>query len=109
MRAPASVDFGDQQVGTAKVKDLVVTNDGPGILVVGRLSIASGGSTAFTFSPSQVAAPVAPALGSARAVVADYFADGQLNGAYSVDELRAALVFAQRHQSRSAQYSAFSM
>jgi len=40
-------------------------------------------------------------------VIADYFVDGQLNGSYSVDDLRAALRFAQKRVGTGAQYSAF--
>jgi len=40
-------------------------------------------------------------------VIADYFVDGQLNGSYSVEDLRAALAFAQDRVGTGAQYSAF--
>lgn len=40
-------------------------------------------------------------------VIADYFVDGQLNGTYSVEDLRGALAFAQRQSGSGAQYSAF--
>jgi hypothetical protein len=40
-------------------------------------------------------------------VVADYFVDGQLDGIYSVDDLRGALAFAQERAGGGAQYSAF--
>ena len=40
-------------------------------------------------------------------VIADYFLDGQLNGTYSVDDLRAALAFAQDRVGTGGQYSAF--
>lgn len=57
-----------------------------------------------------VAIPLA--LGGAAAsapndVIADYFLDGQLNGTYSVDDLRAALAFAQDRVGTGGQYSAF--
>jgi len=40
-------------------------------------------------------------------VIADYFVDGQLDAVYSVDDLRAALAFAQERVGSGAQYSAF--
>ena len=40
-------------------------------------------------------------------VIADYFVDGQLDATYSVDDLRAALAFAQQRVGSGAQYSAF--
>ncbi len=40
-------------------------------------------------------------------VIADYFLDGQLDGTYSVDDLRAALAFAQDRVGTGGQYSAF--
>ena len=40
-------------------------------------------------------------------VIADYFLDGQLNGTYSVDDLRASLAFAQDRVGTGGQYSAF--
>ena len=40
-------------------------------------------------------------------VIADYFVDGQLDATYSVDDLRAALAFAQERVGSDAQYSAF--
>lgn len=40
-------------------------------------------------------------------VIADYFVDGQLDAVYSVDDLRAALAFAQDRVGSGAQYSAF--
>lgn len=40
-------------------------------------------------------------------VIADYFVDGQLDATYSVDDLRAALAFAQERVGSGAQYSAF--
>ncbi len=48
-----------------------------------------------------------PANAAARDVVADYFKDGQVDHAYSIDDLRGALVFARRHASTAPQYSAF--
>jgi len=50
---------------------------------------------------------IAPSLGSPRAVVADYFKDGAIDNVYSIDDLRGALVFAERHASTAPQYSAF--
>ena len=56
-------------------------------------------------------APVALGAGSAMAapseVVADYFIDGLLDAAYSVEDLRAALLFAQEKVGTGPQYSAF--
>ena len=56
-------------------------------------------------------APVALGSGSAMAapseVVADYFVDGRLDAAYSVEDLRAALLFAQEKVGTGPQYSAF--
>lgn len=56
-------------------------------------------------------APVALGSGSAMAapseVVADYFIDGRLDAAYSVEDLRAALLFAQEKVGTGPQYSAF--
>ena len=40
-------------------------------------------------------------------VIADYFVDGQLDAVYSVEDLRAALAFAQQRVGTGAQYSAF--
>ena len=40
-------------------------------------------------------------------VIADYYVDGQLDAVYSVDDLRAALAFAQDRVGSGAQYSAF--
>ena len=40
-------------------------------------------------------------------VIADYFVDGQLNGTYSVEDLRGALAFAQKRVGTGGQYSAF--
>ncbi len=53
-----------------------------------------------------------PAFGNAltaapRDVVADYFKDGKIDMAYSINDLRGALVFARRHTSTAPQYSAF--
>ena len=45
--------------------------------------------------------------GAPRDVVRDYFADGQINGAYSVHDLRGALVFAEKRTGSGPQYSAF--
>ncbi len=42
-----------------------------------------------------------------RDVVADYFKDGTIDMAYSIDDLRGALVFARRHASTAPQYTAF--
>jgi hypothetical protein len=42
-----------------------------------------------------VLALAASAAGAPRDVVRDYFADGQINGAYSVADLRGALAFAE--------------
>lgn len=47
------------------------------------------------------------AVGAPRDVVADYFKDGTIDYAYSVDDLRGALIFARRHQGSGAQYAAF--
>ncbi len=47
------------------------------------------------------------AAASPNDVIADYFLDGQLNGTYSVDDLRAALAFAQDRVGTGGQYSAF--
>ena len=56
-------------------------------------------------------APIALGSGSAVAapseVVADYFIDGRLDAAYSVEDLRAALLFAQEKVGTGPQYSAF--
>jgi len=49
----------------------------------------------------------APALAAPNDVIADYFVDGQLDAAHSVDDLRAALAFAQERVGSGAQYSAF--
>ncbi len=48
-----------------------------------------------------------PALATPRDVVADYFKDGTIGMAYSIDDLRGALVFARRHASTAPQYAAF--
>ena len=56
---------------------------------------------------SVLAVSIATALGTPRIVVADYFRDGTIDYAYSVDDLRGALVVARRHQSTDAQYAAF--
>ena len=50
---------------------------------------------------------VATGAASPRAVVADYFKDGAIDNVYSIDDLRGALVFAERHASTAPQYSAF--
>ena len=47
------------------------------------------------------------AVASQNDVIADYFVDGQLNGTYSVTEVRRALAFAQTRVGSDAQYSAF--
>ena len=67
--------------------------------------------------PTALIAAAVLALGGAGAlpmataapndVIADYFVDGQLNGTYSVEDLRGALAFAQRQSGSGAQYSAF--
>ena len=51
--------------------------------------------------------PTTVAAGSARDVVADYFKDGQIDGGYSIQDLRGALVFARRHAATAPSYSAF--
>jgi hypothetical protein len=51
--------------------------------------------------------PTSVAAGSARDVVADYFKDGQIDGGYSIQDLRGALVFARRHTATAPSYSAF--
>ncbi len=53
-----------------------------------------------------VATP-ATLLASPRDVVADYFKDARIDVAYSIDDLRGALVFARGHASTAPQYSAF--
>ena len=40
-------------------------------------------------------------------VIADYFVDGQLNGSYSVEDLRGALASAKERTGEDGQYSAF--
>ncbi len=50
-----------------------------------------------------------PALATPRDVVADYFKDGTIDMAYSIDDLRGALVFARRHASTAPQYAAFAV
>lgn len=62
------------------------------IALAGALALASGSGLA-TAAPSDV--------------IADYFVDGQLNGTYSVEDLRGALAFAQDRVGGEAQYSAF--
>ena len=47
------------------------------------------------------------ALSSPTTVIQDYFADGQINGAYSVGDLRGALIFAEKRTGSGPQYSAF--
>ena len=37
-------------------------------------------------------------------VIADYFVDGQLNGSYSVEDLRGALAFAKERTGEDGQY-----
>lgn len=59
--------------------------------------LALGGVTGATSTAS--AAP--------NDVIADYFVDGQLNGTYSVEDLRGALAFAQKRVGTGGQYSAF--
>ncbi len=54
-----------------------------------------------------VLVPVGQAWSAPRDVIADYFKDGKIDVAYSVDDLRGALVFARRHTSTAPQYSAF--
>ena len=51
--------------------------------------------------------PMSVAAGSARDVVADYFKDGRIDGGYSIQDLRGALVFARRHTATAPSYSAF--
>ena len=51
--------------------------------------------------------PTSVAAGSARDVVADYFKDGRIDGGYSIQDLRGALVFARRHTATAPSYSAF--
>ena len=51
--------------------------------------------------------PTSVAAGSARDVVADYFKDGRIDGGYSIQDLRGALVFARRHTTTAPSYSAF--
>ena len=62
------------------------------IALAGALALASGSGLA-TAAPNDV--------------IADYFVDGQLNGTYSVEDLRGALAFAQDRVGGGAQYSAF--
>ena len=54
-----------------------------------------------------VVAVAAPGYGAQRDVVRDYFADGQINGAHSVQDLRGALAFAEKRTGSGPQYSAF--
>ncbi len=54
-----------------------------------------------------VLVPVGQAWSTPRDVVADYLKDGKIDVAYSIDDLRGALVFARRHASTTPQYSAF--
>lgn len=53
------------------------------------------------------AGAISPAGAAPNDVIADYFVDGQLNGTYSVEDLRGALAFAQKRVGTGAQYSAF--
>ena len=46
-------------------------------------------------------------MASPSEVVADYFIDGRLDAAYSVEDLRATLLFAQEKVGTGPQYSAF--
>lgn len=50
---------------------------------------------------------ISPAAAAPNDVIADYFVDGQLNGTYTVDDLRGALAFAQERVGTGSQYSAF--
>ena len=54
-----------------------------------------------------VLATTSPAQSAPVDIVADYFKDGTIDYAYSVDDLRGALIFASRHQGSGAQYAAF--
>lgn len=64
------------------------------LLAVPLLALGGiGGVTSATAAPNDV--------------IADYFVDGQLDAVYSVDDLRAALAFAQERVGSGAQYSAF--
>ena len=67
----------------------------PALLALGGLAGIGG----LGNIPSAHAAP--------NDVIADYFVDGQLDAVHSVDDLRAALAFAQRRVGSGAQYSAF--
>ena len=40
-------------------------------------------------------------------MIADYYKDGAIDNVYSIDDLRGALLFAERHASTAPQYSAF--
>ncbi len=51
--------------------------------------------------------PIGHASALPRDVIADYFKDGKIDLAYSIDDLRGGLVFARRHVSTAPQYSAF--
>ncbi len=64
-----------------------------------RLTALAGALLLATGAGAGVAAP--------NDVIADYFVDGQLNGVYSVEDLREALAFAQARVGGGAQYSAF--
>jgi len=57
------------------------------------------GVAAFVIVPS--------GLGGPRDVVHHYFADGQINGAHSVQDLRGALVFTEKRTGSGPHYSAF--
>lgn len=64
------------------------------LLAVPMLAIAGAGA-------------ISTAAAAPNDVIADYFVDGQLNGTYSVEDLRGALAFAQKRVGTGAQYSAF--
>ena len=49
----------------------------------------------------------ASSLSAPNDVIADYFVDGQINRVHSVDDLRAALAFAQERVGSGPQYTAF--
>ena len=68
--------------------------------LLAALSLALAGAIAVVgMAPVASAAP--------NDVIADYFVDGILDGGYSVDDLRAALAFAQKRVGSGAQYTAF--
>jgi hypothetical protein len=57
-----SLDFGPLYVGLSKVLTLTLANVAAGELVVNRLYVEAAGTTPFTFTPTQVTAPITPAL-----------------------------------------------